>query len=183
MPSKRIEAAELKELAGAGARMELRLNSGDLARVAELVASDQPDQASPDALAAVVDFDTGHERFPRLRIAVAGNLNLRCQRCLRPVAWPLELTTRLTVLDDEGQAGRLAEPFDSIVMEDGALTLDAVIEDEILAALPMAPMHEAGDHCHEAGEPATDLNNETGQRYRPFAALATMVGGDEGRKN
>jgi len=185
MPSKRIEAAELKELAAAGARLELQLGVEQLPRLADLLAAGQESAAGQALVSVDVSFATGPEGFPQLSIAASGNLSLRCQRCLRAVAWPLQLSTQLTVLRADEQAEQLAEPFDSIAMTADNLALDAVIEDEILAALPMAPVHDPGDECVTAGARIVDLKSEqeAGQTYRPFAALATLVGGDSDRQD
>ena len=185
MPSKRIEAAELKELAAAGARLEMHLGIEQLPRLADLLEVGQESEARQDLVSVDVSFAAGAEGFPQLSIAASGKLSLCCRRCLRAVAWPLRLSTRLTVLRTDEQAEQLAEPFDSIVMAADALALDAIIEDEILAALPMAPVHEPGDECAEADARIVDLKSEqeAGQTYRPFAALATMVGGGGDRKD
>ena len=182
-----IGTAELKELAGRGARLELSLNVEDLTRLAELVVKPGDSRLAPGQLAdgqwvdrplaARVRFENGSEDYPRMRITVTGSLILRCQRCLRPVEWSVDVRTRLTVLGSDAQAARLAEPFDSIVMSADGLRLAAVIEDEILAALPMAPVHEPGVDCAEAGALNVELQNKAEQTYRPFAGLATRVAG------
>lgn len=181
MLSKRIEAAELKELAASGARLGMRLGIEQLPRLAELLEVEQPSETGRALVCADVGFATGTEGFPQLTISARGNLSLRCQRCLRPVAWPLRLTTSLTVLRGDEQAEQLAEPFDSIVMAADGLALDGMIEDEILTALPMAPLHGPEDDCVEAHARIVDLKSEqeAGQTHRPFAALATMVGGGD----
>ena len=187
MLSKCIGTAELKELAGQSACLGLSLNVENLPRLADIVVetgfvetgaveAGDGDRAGGQ-LAATVRFDNGSEAYPRIRIAVTGSLKLQCQRCLRPVDWPIDVRTRLTVLSSDAQVGQLAEPFDSIVMGADGLMLATVIEDEILAALPMVPVHEPGVDCVEAGAPNLELESKTEQMYRPFADLATRVAG------
>ena len=130
----------------------------------------------------VVVIEPGTEGIARLRIDVTGQLPLRCQRCLHTVVWPLRLSTRLTVVSDDREAEALTEPFDSVILEDGELRLETVVEDEILAALPMAPAHEPGEDCISAGTPIVESENETEQTYRPFASLATLVGDEQDEK-
>lgn len=174
MPGTRIEAAKLAERAAAGERLALSIDPAELPRLSALLAEDS--QAA--GLDARVQFDEGPEGFPRMRLEVAGELGLRCQRCLGAIAWPVRLETRLTVLGEDGQADRLAEPFDSVVMDSGALTLETVIEDEILAALPIAPMHRPGQACTRVGVSPEGSEEQAGQTYRPFEALAGLVAGD-----
>ena len=199
MPSKRIDVAEhrvdvagLRELAAAGAVIEPRLDARRFPRLTELLCS--PDEGGPDAgadgdfadiwsgIEAGIGVERGTEGVARLRIDVTGQLPLRCQRCLHTVVWPLRLSTRLTVVSDDREAEALTEPFDSVILEDGELRLETVVEDEILAALPMAPAHEPGDDCISAGTPIVESENETEQTYRPFAALATLVGDEQDEK-
>jgi uncharacterized protein len=175
MPSERIEASELRELAAASALREERVEIRRLPRIVEAL------HAAADVDATVIDvrvkFERGANGFSRLHVEVSGELPLRCERCLQSMHWPLRLDTRLTVLNEDREAEELAEPFDSVVMEDGALSLDTVIEDEILAALPMVPAHDRSE-CSVALPQAKTEDNETEQTYRPFAELAGLVGRD-----
>jgi uncharacterized protein len=175
MPSKRILVAELRELAAAGARLRLRFGAGQLDRLTGLLA--EPENGDePASVAADVEFGTGADGLPRVAISVTGRLSVRCQRCLGPLEWPLALTVSLAVLERDEQAEQLEDPFDSIVIGAEGLALQAVIEDEILAALPLAPCHEP-ERCAGAGLPLGELNSdiETGQTHRPFAGLATLI--------
>ena len=63
-------------------------------------------------------------------------------------------------------------------MHEGVLQLDTVIEDEILAALPMVPVHDTGTEC-AATTSQDNTETETEQMHRPFAALADLVGSDK----
>ena len=95
---------------------------------------------------------------------------------------PVTVSTRLTVVDSDGSARQLAEPFDSVIAADGAFEPLAVIEDEILAALPMAPLHGADTECGQQREPSRDTQFGAGQTHRPFESLATLVGNENDRE-
>ena len=198
MPSKRIDVAErrldiegLRELAAAGAVIEPQLDVRRFPRLAELFSPSAEtvdagiDEGSEDVWSGIeagVGIERGTEGIARLRINVTGQLPLRCQRCLQTMVLPLQLSTRLTVVSDDREAEKLTEPFDSVILEDGELRLETVVEDEILAALPMAPAHESGEDCVSAGAPIAESENETEQTYRPFASLATLVGDEQDEK-
>jgi uncharacterized protein len=198
MPSKRIDVAErrldiegLKELAAAGAVIEPQLDVRRFPRLAALLSPSAEtvdagiDEGSEDVWSGIeagVGIERGTEGIARLRINVTGQLPLRCQRCLQTMVLPLQLSTRLTVVSDDREAEKLTEPFDSVILEDGELRLETVVEDEILAALPMAPAHEPGEDCVSAGAPIAESENETEQTYRPFASLATLVGDEQDEK-
>lgn len=105
-----------------------------------------------------------------LALEVSGSLDLVCQRCLKRLAFPVEIRTRLLLVppgqplpDDE-----LAEDgFDAISAEK-EMALLSLIEDEVLLALPFAPMHET------CATPAPVVDE---YELSPFAVLAKLKKG------
>lgn len=66
-----------------------------------------------------------------------------CQRCLQPVAIDLEVTRALRFVADEATAQALdAESEDDVLALPRRLDLHQLVEDELLLALPLVPMHE-----------------------------------------
>jgi uncharacterized protein len=105
-----------------------------------------------------------------LLVEVAGTLDLVCQRCLKRLVFPVEIQTRL-LLVPPGQAlpeDELAEDgFDAIAVEKD-MALLSLIEDEVLLALPFAPMHET------CATPAPVVEEHESS---PFAVLAKLKKG------
>ncbi len=106
---------------------------------------------------------------PRLMLAIDGRLNLRCQRCLSGFDWPLAVATVLQpvragqqIPDEELED----DEIDAIEVEEG-LDVMALLEEEILLALPLAPRHEKCD--------SPRASNGAGEES-PFAALASLRG-------
>jgi uncharacterized protein len=104
-----------------------------------------------------------------LDVSVIGQGQLRCQRCLNSLDYPVRLETRLLLLD---QASLDAledeeEEFDSILADIHLNVLD-LLEDEILLSLPIAPKHELGA-CQ-----MTDGVNTHREEKNPFAVLAKL---------
>jgi uncharacterized protein len=109
-----------------------------------------------------------------LDVGVIGQCQLRCQRCLNGLDYPLRLDTRLLLRDqasldalDGNVAGGEEEDFDSILADAHLNVLD-MLEEEILLSLPIAPKHELGD-CQ-----VTDGKNAHGEKKNPFAVLETL---------
>ena len=100
---------------------------------------------------------------------------LTCQRCLQPMAEPLAVDTRIRFVRGEAQAEALdgEEDYDVLALA-RSLDLRALVEDELLLALPIVPRHEV---CPQplavAAEPDAD---EAAPRENPFAALAALSG-------
>jgi uncharacterized protein len=104
-----------------------------------------------------------------LDVSVVGQLQLRCQRCLNGLDYPLRLETRL-LLRDQACLDALEdeeEEFDSILADEHLNVLD-LLEEEILLSLPIAPKHEFGA-CQ-----ATDGENAHREEKNPFAVLAKL---------
>jgi uncharacterized protein len=105
-----------------------------------------------------------------LALDVSGTLGLVCQRCLKKLVFPVGIQTRL-LLVPPGQAWpdeELAEDgFDAVAAEK-EMALLSLIEDEVLLALPIAPMHET---C------ATPMPVVEEHEPSPFAVLAKLKKG------
>lgn len=104
---------------------------------------------------------------PELCLQVEGELQLRCQRCLEAMPFPLHIERRLRLMapgaqwpDDELEE----EDFDAIEASK-ELAVGSLIEDEVLLALPIAPRH---DVC---GMPRT---KDTQHDVSPFAVLRNL---------
>jgi uncharacterized protein len=176
MLAERIASSQLADMAAQGVRLDSSLRVGELPRLSQVVArgpglNDQP-------LEAKIGFQVGPEDSPVVGIRVQGALHLACQRCLGPMTWPLDVDVALTAVRSDAAAGDLADPFDSILLDEaGGLPLRAVVEDEILAVLPFAPLHADEVECRMAGVAAQGLAlPATGNVNRPFADLGSLMG-------
>lgn len=176
MLAERIAASPLAEMSAQGACIADALSPGDLPRLSRLVAAD-----GAGALEARIGFRVGVESLPLVHLEVRGNLLLTCQRCLAPMQFPVDIDVTLTAVASDAATADLASPFDSVVLdEEGGLALRAMVEDEILSVLPLAPLHAAPAGC--AGGAAQGDAARPGVN-RPFAALAGLMGkgGDRSR--
>jgi uncharacterized protein len=107
---------------------------------------------------------------PALRLKVEGTLQLACQRCLGILEFPLrvEVALRLARTQQEMDAEPLDADGPESIVAGREMQVKALVEDEVLLALPIAPRHEA---C-AATEPVA-----AGTRQTPFAGLRGLMGG------
>jgi len=147
-------ARERRRLAG-----KLPVNS--MSRLADILADDR------GSLSWVVSGECDADHKPLLVIEVAGELHLRCQRCLGALAHDLKIMSRLqlvprgAVWPDEDLEDDRVDPIEA-ADDQRVLTL---VEDEVLLALPIAPRHQS---CMM---PGYDDGSEVAS---PFAALAKL---------
>ncbi|HHO81874.1 MAG TPA: hypothetical protein ENN01_01325 [Halothiobacillus sp.] len=110
----------------------------------------------------------------QVKVRVAARLVLRCERCLSMMDWPLESESTLAVVFSDEQAKHVAEDLEPMQVDnEGRLSLVAMVEDEILMALPLAPVHSAacGQVVWEHHEEM--VATETAKEH-PFAVLAAL---------
>ena len=170
MLADRIDSGQLVELAARHATYTGSLETAQLPRLAALRA------AGDDAcLDVTVSFAPTEHGLARLDMTLQGDLHLVCQRCLEPLAWTVRLQAGLAVLASEDDAQYLEDPFESVVMESGGLQLARIAEDEVLASVPLAPVHEAEPACHAPAEADRKGGDAAGGSSRPFAGLAEML--------
>ena len=107
-----------------------------------------------------------------LALAAEAVLSMQCQRCLRPVDVTLVVDRRLFFVEGEDAAAALdIEGDEDVLALEPAIDLQALIEDELLLALPLIPRH---DVCPEPLVQATADDVAPPPEEHPFAALAAL---------
>lgn len=104
-------------------------------------------------------------------------LSLVCQRCLAPVALGVQARRSFLFVPSEAEAAALDEQTeDDVLALSSALDGRALVEDELLLALPLVPRHEDCSMPLAGQEPAA----AEPARPNPFAALRGLRrdGGD-----
>jgi uncharacterized protein len=115
----------------------------------------------------------GH--WPVARLDVEADVVLTCQRCLGPMRRRLASESQL-VFADENEA-ELPDGFESVGGDPRKLDLAALVEDELLLAVPLIPQHEAGEAC-ELPDVAPGKDEEgaaAAEMRRPFAGLKDLL--------
>jgi len=176
MPARAFDPSRLDVAAFAaeGGSLEGRVPVRSLQRLYESTSPEAP----PDEGDEVVWQARGESRATGgggvetwLRVNASANVALTCQRCLAPLQVPLDVDRRILFVAGEGAAAQLdAEREEDVLALSRALDLRELIEDELLLAEPLVPLH---DVCPEPlpfpnEEPDGELEEH------PFAALAAL---------
>ena len=131
---------------------------GELPRLADLLFSD---------IGSVRYSIRGSQLGDRayLLLELSGSCHLRCQRCLNDLPYPVEISSRLQLLEDEDlMQDDATDDSDGIEASKELDVLD-LVEDELLLSLPYAPRHEAGV-CELATESAGQADGRFGMLAR-----------------
>lgn len=168
-----IGAAELEELVTRGARLDREFLVTTLPRLAALA----PETSVPEeTLSASLAFQPGAQGFPEVLLRVKGAVPLVCQRCLGPLRWEVDLEELLTVVGSDTDAGALEDPFQTVLTTSEGLMPGQMVEDEVLASLPLAPRHTGAVQCRPA-VPTLDAEKLAGavDTHRPLASLRDLL--------
>lgn len=126
-------------------------------------------------LAALLDFHSnqslliqytliGHAEdmaHPTLELCIKVDMPVTCQRCLQSMQYLLTLNFNYVISNDAETLDMSADDVD-FIEPDRAMNLVDLIEDEVIAALPIAPKHDK-----ECG----DSHMLSAQKESPFAVL------------
>ena len=104
---------------------------------------------------------------PQLVLEVTGQVPVICQRCLGRLDYPLSIDSVLELIANEVDLSQdeLEDDTRDFLVAQKELDVVALVEDEIILALPSAPRH---DDC------ALPDSNTRGTKVSPFAALAAL---------
>jgi uncharacterized protein len=165
MSPARAEFVNALELAGRGAVLE---RSYELEKLPRL----QDAGALPATRASAQLRFALFERRPTIDARVSGGVALTCQRCLRPCDCTIDEQALLMVVASERDD--VAGGYEPWIGDPEHLSVVAAIEEQILLALPLVPMHADSNDCRPAGraEPRDDGRED---RQRPFANLRELI--------
>lgn len=126
----------------------------------------------PLTAASAIDIDFEFFKAAPGRFEMRGRLRaavtLTCQRCLAPMPWLIDAAPQLRFFRNEAAVATNADEVEAVTVT-GPVRLAELVEDELLLALPMIPLHAAGSDC--AAAPVADKGAD---KPHPFAALAKL---------
>jgi uncharacterized protein len=110
----------------------------------------------------------------KLLLELSAHLVLKCQRCLGPIEYELNETRRFALFKNEASLPELEDEEDDIdcMVVTGEMDALALVEEELLLALPMMPLHDT-ESCHASIE-AQEEEGELELKPSPFAMLSRL---------
>ena len=164
MPRQTVDVFELSRMRGEVAG-ELPISAAE--RLAPMLAGTE------GVLHYRAEFALDERGRPALRFIWSARLAARCHRCAAPVEVDVGADARFYFVRTEEELNALPiepEEVDEPLLGSRSFDLDALVEDEAILALPLAPRHA---RCPDDAA-APDGAAEASGRVRPFAALARL---------
>lgn len=119
----------------------------------------------------VLAFDRDRSGLVTVDLHAEAELSLICQRTLDRFGFPVVLDQRFGVIATEAGEAGLPADHEPLLSDDGMLDPVAVIEDELILALPLVPT-KPGSEPVLAEPDGTEA--EPARRESPFAALRDL---------
>lgn len=121
------------------------------------------------------EFGRDEQRMIVMRGKLDVEVQMVCQRCLEPAILPVHSEFIYAVLKEGASLDGLPKGYDALEVGEEPLDLIAVVEDELLLALPIVPAHDPDKCQHPAGfaaAPEPSVNEVS--RSNPFDVLAQL---------
>jgi len=119
-------------------------------------------------------FADGRETLPAVDGSASANVKLMCQRCLE--AFDLSLTAELRyLLLTEAQSSTEFGGYEVWELEQPTFRPVDLVEEALIMALPMAPMHANADDCGTLAAGLSEAGASDGEVTRPFAGLRSLL--------
>jgi uncharacterized protein len=132
-----------------------------------------------------LSFGRNDKGFKTIQGHAYTTVKLQCQRCLEPVSESIDVKIDLVVVRNEDQIKDVGDfEKEPLIVEDDNVDIAALVEDDLMLALPMVAYHELVEcvaNGYKVVEETVDASNEGkdsgDQRSNPFAVLAELKKG------
>jgi uncharacterized protein len=179
-----LKLRDVRKLADSRAAFEFEIP------VAQLPAMPPEFGAGDGQVQAQVRF--GREQgFAVADVELRAQLQVTCQRCMAPMQLTVAARSPVLVVETEREAEEAPAGWETFLALEGRLSLAALVAEEVLLAIPIVPLHDAGSGCTAATPVAAVATPagpaaaavEEGATVRPFADLKALLerGGKDDR--
>jgi uncharacterized protein len=175
MPDGASKLRDVNQLADTGAAFEYEL------AVAQLPGFPLHRSAGAGTVRAQLRF--GREQgWPVAQVALEAEVDMICQRCMHPMRVRVGAVSPVLLVDSEQAGENAPEGSETFLAAEGRISNAALIAEELMLALPIVPLHEAGAPCvASASPPALEAAAAPEPVTRPFADLRALL--ERGGKN
>ncbi|MBL1276895.1 MAG: DUF177 domain-containing protein [Ectothiorhodospiraceae bacterium] len=159
-----------------GRQLEGTLPVSALARLIPLLATDDTEEIARYQVDYTLLFGTDQGGVRGVLGKLEATLPLKCQRCMGKMQMVVHVDIQIGFVSSRKAAEILPESYDPLLVTDDGVTVNGIVEDELILALPLVAMHEIKD-CPKGEtfqEKAQDNEGDAPKRKNPFAMLATL---------
>ncbi len=157
-----------RKLADRAATLEGALQLSQLKRLTDPLEDDQ------GVVRASFAFRRDEQRTVVIHSQLDVEVKMICQRCLEPVVLPIHSECDYAVVNEGASSLHLPKGYDVLEVGEDPLDLLALVEDELLLALPIVPLHDPEICQPPVGPDEPEPSEDEVTRSNPFSVLAQL---------
>lgn len=119
-------------------------------------------------------FSRDEQKVAVMQLKLESEVRMICQRCLDEAVVPVSGEYLYAIVIPGTDALHLPKGYDVLEVGEEPLDLLALIEDELLLALPIVPMHPPEECQQPAGLLESESSKNAVTRSNPFSVLAQL---------
>ncbi|MNO81712.1 hypothetical protein D3C76_729650 [compost metagenome] len=131
--------------------------------------------SSDGSVRAKFSFFRDEQKLAVMHVDLDAEVSMVCQRCLEPATFHVGGAYDYVIIQEGKSAEGLPKGYDALEVGEEPLELASLVEDELLLALPIVPVHDP-EECQQpvgyATAPEPSENEE--ERPSPFSVLAQL---------
>ncbi|WP_137817848.1 MULTISPECIES: YceD family protein [unclassified Pseudomonas] len=157
-----------RKLADRGATLEGELPLAELQRLCDPLAD------NVGVVRAKFFFERDERKAVVIHSSIDVEVKMVCQRCLELVALPIHSECSYAVVKEGANTQSVPQGYDVLELGEDPLDLLALVEEELLLALPIVPAHDPEDCQQPAGLEEPEPSEDEVSRSNPFSVLAQL---------
>jgi len=127
-----------------------------------------------------LEFFTEQSIYTKIKGSISSSLTMHCQRCLGPIEWQAEISIDFLVIESMSQNKTGPSSVNTITVDSDGLSIEKIVEDEILVMIPMSITHNKVALCENNDTLSLFLavNNQSddaNQKNKPFSELDQLL--------
>jgi uncharacterized protein len=114
-----------------------------------------------------------YDGLPAIDGTLRGTISVACQRCMEPVAVPVDERFKVIVVAEE----RADEPggYEPVIAEAARFDVRWLAEEQALLAMPLVPLHAVGECDEVAASPSQIEQDASPGSQKPFENLRDLL--------
>ena len=178
MFKKNLKLKDFSDFASKNYVLNLTIPAVEFSRLSDLILNDGG--LEENHVSINLEFFTEQNDAPKLKGKIFSLLMLRCFRCFGPVGWQKEILIDLSIVDQSNQVQIIQSSINSISVGYDGVSIEKIVEDEILSMIPMSLMHKTVALCENNDTlsmflAASGKSDDDQKKNKPFAGLSKLL--------
>ena len=137
-------------------------------------------QTDGNQISINLEFSTEQSIYSKIAGSISMSLTMQCQRCLGPIEWQAETAIDFLIIDSLSLNITGPSSVNTITVDSDGLSIEKIVEDEILSMIPMSLMHNKVALCENNDTlglflGVSNKSNDSHQKNKPFSGLDKLL--------